>query len=124
MKKQKKSIYHNPKKYAKTCGISMGAARVICKKYKKIEKIKKSMTCPCCGKRYSLIAGSEDVECIKCNEVFDFDDIKNVEYLTYGSDFDAVLYFSSYRDKAEGRMDACGSVEDKEWNRFVKLCMK
>ena len=49
--------------------------------------------------------------------------IKNVELLTYGADFDAVLYFSAYKDKNEGRMDACGSTEDKDWKRFVKHCI-
>ena len=123
MKKIKKSIYHNPKKYAKKCDISLSDAKKICRKYKKLEKVKRNITCPVCNKKYSLIASLSEVECIKCDSIFDIEEIKNVELLTYGADFDPVLYFSNYRDKNEGRIDACGSVEDKDWERFVKHCL-
>lgn len=123
MKKVKKSIYHNPKKYAKKCDVSLGIAKLICNKFKKLEKDRNAIICPCCKKRYVLSVHMEEVECTNCESIFHVDEIKNVELLTYGADFDAVLYFSAYKDKNEGRMNACGSTEDKNWERFVKHCI-
>lgn len=130
MRRKNLSIYATPKRYAKKCGIPLSLAKIECRKQKKITKMRKHIICPIC-KRNSLYYehGSYEegydafIECSRCGETYDPVEIRNSEYLTYGYDFDAVLYFSSGRTKEEkikNRIEAIGTTDDAHWIEFAK----
>lgn len=125
------NIYLNPYKYAVECNVPIDLAKIACKKYRHIHKEQKKHIprCPNCGsKRLGIEHGSYEegyssfVVCDNCGCDFDFSEVENIDYLPYctGDDFDAVLYFASYKNKEEGWLEACGAETLEEWHRFAR----
>jgi len=129
MKKNNKSIYNSPKKYAKRCDIPLNLAKIQCKKYKKEARQRKKIKCPACHRKSLVFCGGsyeegygDYIECAACGEAYAPEEIKNGYMLHFGWDFDVVLYYSGKtpEEKISGRLEACGSEKIEDWVKFAE----
>ncbi|PHV72167.1 hypothetical protein CS063_01445 [Sporanaerobium hydrogeniformans] len=116
--KKLKSIYEQPKRYARKCNIPIKYAREICKKQTKLLKeIRKNSKCPYCGKRELEMEWSEAdytchswIVCGNCGKEVDETVYKNIRVEEIGEDFDIFLWMS---------LDNMHFTKE-EWIEFIK----
>ena len=118
--KKWKSIYEQPKRYAKKCNIPIKYARQICKKHLKLEReLKKNSTCPYCHKRalFKESSGGEWydetwLECDNCGKVIDEVLFPKITILEISDVFDVILWAAHDKDMQ--------FESQNEWITFVK----
>lgn len=117
--KKSKSIYEQPRRYAKKFNIPIQYAREICKKQVKLLKeIRKNSKCPYCGKRELEMDWSDAeysckswITCNNCGKDIDEKIYKNVRVEGIGEDFDVIMWAS---------MDDMMEFTPEEWIAFIK----
>lgn len=124
-----RSAYDNPYKYACICNVPFEIAKIACLKEKHYRKEQKKHrpVCPNCGSKklfYEMGSYEEGygdfVECTECEETFEPNEVKNIDYIhPFGGYFDVVLYFS-IEEKERGWMEACGAKTIEEWQEFAR----
>lgn len=112
-----KSIYENPKEYAKVCSCSLEIAEFRCKHYLELYKKSEGVHCPCCKADSSHLQidyadgldSTSFITCEECGASFDMSDTRLEHLVTHLSTFDDILYLTS--DKA--------SIESN-WTDYVE----
>lgn len=121
MMKKFKSIYEQPRRYAKKCHMPIKYAREVCKKQLKFYKqVKKHSLCPYCHKRTldrdwadSEYSDETWVYCSNCDKDIDenlFPKLKVPD--NSGEDFDVFLWVVHF--------DGPGNLCDESWIKFIK----
>lgn len=117
--KRSKSIYEQPRRYAKKFNVPIQYAREICKKQVRLLKdIRKNSKCPYCGEReleleYSDAEYSSKSWIICCNCYREIDESlhKHVRVYGTGEDFDVIMWAS---------LDESMEFTPEEWLDFIK----
>lgn len=118
--KRFKSIYEQPRRYARKCNMPLKYAREICKKHlKNYREVRKHSLCPYCHKRtlerdWSDSEYSDDtwIECDSCGREVDESLFFRLKVPNSSDDFDMFLWCSHDKDFE--------SIYGKGWVDFVK----